>query len=313
MKIRIGHLSTFYHTALLLMNRKDGEDALGTHSEWRLFGTGPAIVEAFARGELDLAYLGLPPAIIGIGRGLGIVCVAGGHMEGTVMTGRPRWKGVPDLQGPDEVLRQFHGRTIGVPGKGSIHDVILREELAAAGLEQEVRVRNFPWADEVTEAMARGEIEAAFGTPALAVAVRRFVGGRILVPASMLWPGNPSYGIVAARKFLEENRELVGRFLRLHEEAEALFRNDPRGAAGKIARETGVVDEEFVLETLRVSPRYCGQLTEEYMESAVRFIGPLRRLGYIGRDISREEIFDTTIIRTLHPEQDHYREIIREE
>ena len=44
-------------------------------------------------------------------------------------------------------------------------------------------------ADQVTEAMARGEIEAAFGTPALGVAVRHFAGGKILIPASMLWPG----------------------------------------------------------------------------------------------------------------------------
>jgi len=313
MKIRIGHLSTFYHTAILLMARGDGAAAVGADIDWRLFGTGPEIVNAFENGELDLAYIGLPPAIIGIARGVGIVCVAGGHMEGTVMAGRTRWKGFPELRGPETILRQFAGRKIGVPGKGSIHDVILRENLATAGLEQDVRVVNYPWADQVTEAMARGEIEAAFGTPALGVAIRHFAGGKLLMPASMLWPGNPSYGIVAGREFLHKHPETIRRFLFLHEEAEAMLRNDPRGASRMIAKETGVVDEAFVLETLRVSPRYCAQLTEGYIGSTLRFIGPLKRLGFITRDVSADEIFDLSVIKEVHPEKDHYGEGIREE
>lgn len=311
MKIRIGHLSTFYHTAILLMARGDGAAAIGADIDWRLFGTGPAIVDAFERGELDLAYLGLPPAIIGISRGVGIVCVAGGHMEGTVMAGKMRWKGFSDLRETETILRQFSGRSIGVPGKGSIHDVILREILATANLERDVRVLNYPWADQVTEAMARGDIEAAFGTPALGVAVRHFAGGKILIPASMLWPENPSYGIIAGRKFLQKHPEVVRRFLLLHEEAESFLRNDPRNASRMIAKETGVVDEEFVLETLRVSPRYCSQLTEGYIGATLRFIGPLRRLGFITRDVSAEEIFDLSAISSAHPEKDHYGDGIK--
>lgn len=311
MKMRIGHLSTFYHTAILLMARGDGAAAVGADIDWRLFGTGPAIVSAFENGELDLAYLGLPPAIIGISRGVGIVCVAGGHMEGTVMAGRARWKGFPELRGPEAVLRQFIGRAIGVPGKGSIHDVILKDCLAEGGLEGDVKVVNYPWADQVTEAMARSEIEAAFGTPALGVAIRHFAGGKVLIPASLLWPGNPSYGIVAGRKFLNDHRGMVERFLRLHEEAESLLRNDPRSASRMIATETGTVGEEFVLETLRISPRYCAQLTERYMASTLRFVGPLKRLGFIMRDVSADEIFDLSAISAVHPEKDHYGDGIK--
>lgn len=295
------------------MARGDGAAAIGADIDWRLFGTGPAIVNAFENGELDLAYIGLPPAIIGISRGVGIVCIAGGHMEGTVMAGRMRWKGSPELSETGTILRQFIGKPIGVPGKGSIHDVILRESLAAGGLERDVRVVNYSWADQVTEAMARGEIEAAFGTPALGIAVRLFAGGKILIPASMLWPENPSYGIVAGRRFLRDQPEIVRRFLLLHEEAENLLRNEPRRAGRMIAKETGVIDEEFVLETLRVSPRYCSQLTEGYMASTLRFIGPLKRLGFITRDVSAGEIFDPSMIRAVHPEKDHYGDGIREE
>ncbi len=40
-------------------------DTMGAGAEWKLFGTGPAIVDAFKKRELDMAYIGLPPAIIG--------------------------------------------------------------------------------------------------------------------------------------------------------------------------------------------------------------------------------------------------------
>jgi len=77
-KLRIGHLSTFYHTAILLMARKDIISRLGADAEWTLMGTGPAIMKAFGKGELDLAYIGLPPAIIAMEQGSPVVCVAGG-------------------------------------------------------------------------------------------------------------------------------------------------------------------------------------------------------------------------------------------
>ncbi|MBI5198593.1 MAG: ABC transporter substrate-binding protein, partial [Nitrospirae bacterium] len=113
MTLRIGHISTFYHTAILLMKRRDLIERLGIDVEWRLFGTGPAIVDAFGREELDLAYIGLPPAIIGIGRGTDIVCIAGGHMEGTVITGKKDFVGFPEEQDLAVILGQLKGKRIG--------------------------------------------------------------------------------------------------------------------------------------------------------------------------------------------------------
>ncbi len=305
MKLRIGHLSTFYHTAIILMARRDMNARLGADTEWKLFGTGPSIMQAFGRGELDLAYIGLPPAIIGMGQGIGVVCVAGGHMEGTVMAGKSSWKGFPEIDDLGAVLRQFIGRRIGVPGKGSIHDVILKECLAAHHLEGDIHVRNYPWADLVTEAIVRDEVDAAFGTPALAVAIRRFAGGRILYPPSRLWPENPSYGILAHKDALRTHRELVRRFLVLHEEAEAALRSDPEGSAQAITDYVGIIDREFVLETLQVSPKYCAKLSGGYISSTMKFVKALKGLGYIGRELSRDEIFDTSLIDAVHPLRDH--------
>ena len=306
MKLRIGHLSTFYHTAILLMAGGKADARLGLEIEWRLMGTGPAIMQAFQRGELDLAYIGLPPAMIGMDRGAPLICVAGGHMEGTVMAGKPEWKGFPEETELRALLQQFAGKRIGVPGRGSIHDVILRNAIEGCGLEPEIEVVNYAWADMVTEAVVRDEVAAAVGTPALAAAIRRFAGGKMLFPPSRLWPHNPSYGIVAHQGLLEKKAEVAEGFLRLHEETTAYLRAQPREAAKTIAEFIGIVDQDLVLDALRISPKYCAHLTEEYVAATMQFVPVLRKLGYIKSEIDKDRIFYRAIIDRIHPERDHY-------
>ena len=306
MKIRIGHLSTFYHTAILLMAQGGMENRIGAAIEWKLMGTGPAIMKAFRNNELDLAYIGLPPAIIGIDQGTRVSCVAGGHMEGTVMTGKSEWLGYTETDDLTAMLGQFRGHRIGVPGTGSIHDVILKDCLASLGLSREIGIVNFAWADQVLEAIVNGDVSAAFGTPALAVAVQRYAGGKILYPPSKLWPDNPSYGIVAHRDFLTKQPEALERFLRIHEEAAAFMRERPKDAAQVIAAFVGVVDKEFVMDTLSISPRYCAKLTGAYIASTMKFVPVLKKMGYIGTEPAQESIFFRDIIDHVHPEADHY-------
>lgn len=302
MSLRIGHLSTFYHTSILMIARH----TMGPDAEWKLFGTGPAIVNAFEKDEIDLAYIGLPPAIIGIARGVNIRCVAGGHVEGTVISAGGQFKGFPEISSLYEILAQFAGHTIGVPGKGSIHDVIISELLRKYNLDKEIGIKNFRWADEILEAIHKGEVSAAVGTPALAVAVTHFTGGKIVYPPSRLWPHNPSYGILVNNAFLNKDRETVGRFLARHEEAAALLRNNQSGAAKIISDYVGIVDQDYILDILKVSPKYCACLTDEYISATMEFVRTLKQLDYIKRDIPSGEIFDTSLIDAIHPEKDHY-------
>lgn len=306
MKLRIGHLSTFYHTAILLMADKKFAEELGAEPQWRLFGTGPSIVNAFEEGGLDIAYIGLPPAIIGIARGVKIRCIAGGHMEGTVICSKKKYLGFPEVQKLDEILRQFSGKKIGVPGKGSIHDVILSDCLSRYNLMQDIQVVNFPWADQVTEAVVRDEISAAFGTPALAAAVKYYADGRILYPASLLWPGNPSYGILADTEFIRTSGVLLEKFLLAHEKATGILRERNRDAAKIISGFLGFAEEELVFDALNISPKYCAKLSEKYIASTMEFVRALKALGYINHEISPDEIFDTSLNRKIHPGGDHY-------
>jgi len=309
-RLRIGHLSTFYHTAITMMAKPEFLKDVEAEVEWRLFGTGPDIVNAFERGQIDLAYVGLPPAIIGIDRGVPIMCVAGGHMEGTVLSGMKALAGFPEVNDIRSILKQFHGCKVGVPGKGSIHDVILKNYIEKYRLNHNIEVVNFPWADMITEAFVKGDIVAACGTPALAQAIKRFAGGKILCPPSMLWPNNPSYGILVTAEFLSQKQSLVEKFLVAHENVTAYIRNTPLQAAQAIADYVGFIDSEFIFDTLMLSPRYCAYLSDAFRSSTMEFVTALKKIGYIKRLLREKEIFYMNIIRRIHPSVDHYHENI---
>ncbi|MHA1846005.1 MAG: ABC transporter substrate-binding protein, partial [Promethearchaeota archaeon] len=139
-RVRMGHLSTFYHTCFLLMDSNDLNLELGAQIEGKLYGTGPEMIQDFKRGNLDGGYLGLPPAIIGIESGVPIKCVASGHIEGTMMIAKNNYKSLKE-SGNDltKVLNQFSNLRIGVTSKGSIHDVIIGHYLKALKLHDKVR------------------------------------------------------------------------------------------------------------------------------------------------------------------------------
>jgi NitT/TauT family transport system substrate-binding protein len=301
--VRIGYLSTMYHTSFLLQGTPFLKDR-GLSATWTLFASGPDIVNAMRDHRVDLGYIGLPPVIIGIDRGLGLTCIAGGHIEGTVMIAGEEARSLGECSGMRGFLSQFSGKTIGTPPKGSIHDVIVNELIREYGIA-DISVKNYPWADLLPDALSEGEIAAAAGTPALAVAAERWGRARIVVPPDRLWPFNPSYGIVVMRDMLS-SPDLLSRFLSAHEAACEMIRHDPRTCSQIVARTTGMVDEAFVMETYRISPKYCAALATEYRASTMRFVHVLHALGYIARLIDEKEIFDLSLIEHVHPGPHHY-------
>lgn len=303
-QLRIGYLSTMYHTSHILQCGGAVERELKAAPQWHLFGTGPAMIEAFGSGGLDLGYIGLPPAMIGIGGGLKLKCIAGGHVEGTVLVG-PAGAGVArDAAGVGGVLARFAGKKIGAPARGSIHDIILRHllgEHAVAGAD----VVNYAWADLMPQAIADGEIAAAAGTPPLAEVARTWHGLDIIVPPRLLWPFNPSYGIVVREALLRE-RALLESFIALHEQASNLIRERPAEAAAMVAGRVQAVDAAFVGRVFAVSPHYCAALPGLYRRSAMAFAPVLRALGSVDHRLSEDEVFDLSFIDRVHPEAHHY-------
>ncbi|UGV41017.1 ABC transporter substrate-binding protein [Methanococcoides orientis] len=299
MKLRIGHLSTMYHTSFILMGMDWLKNA-GIEPEWKLFGGGPAIVRALENNELDIGYIGLPPAMIGIDHGLKIKCIAGGHVEGTVMIANPEFLTLDECRNDRTLfLEQFKGYTVACPPSGSIHDVIIKNYIKEAGLENDIDVLNYEWADMIPEAIADGEIKVAVGTPSLAVVAKRYCDTKIVTPPEKLWPDNPSYGIVATSEMIESSPDVLLKFIKLHEKACVFIRENTEEAAKLVAETIEIIDSDFVNEMYKVSPKYSAGISEEYISSTMRFVDVLNELGYISKKLNQKDIFDLRFVEKL--------------
>ena len=306
-RLSIGHLSTCYHSNFILMQNDDLKTQLGVEVDWKLFGNGPEMVAAFKNNELDIGYIGLPPAIIGIEQGVPIKCVAGGHVEGTILCAKKKYK--DDTQMDNNLLKvmsQFKGAAIGVPAKGSIHDVILNFYLDKYKLQGEIEVVNYAQPELIALDMKKNKLEGGVGTPCLSVFAATLFESRLIIRADNLWDNNPSYGVFFHENLIRKNPERVLGFLALHKKSATLLRKTPDMAAELIADTIEMATEEYIKEVLKISPKYCIALSEGYVKSTMEFVGALHRLGYIKRSLSVDEIFEFRFVEKVHPEHHHY-------
>ena len=306
-KLRIGHLSTAYHSNFILMGEKDLQRDFNKEIRWKLFGTGPAMIEAFQNKKLDIGYMGLPPAIIGVDNGVPIKCVAGGHIEGTIMVASKKYKTMTDRNNNvSDIFSQFKGFSIGVPSKGSIHEVILNFYLKKYNLLNEIDVKHYKQAEFIATDMQKGILEGGVGTPALAVFSSTIFDSHLIIPPEYLWKDNPSYGIFFHENIIENEPEIVLKFLSHNKEASLMLRESPSKAANIISNTFEILTERYVLEVLKISPKYCIALSEGYIKSTMEFVRVLKDLDYVKKELRINDIFDLKFVREIHPEPEHY-------
>jgi NitT/TauT family transport system substrate-binding protein len=306
-KLHIGHLSTAYHTNFILMADKSIEKKLNMDIDWTLFGTGPAMVEAFNNDRLDIGYMGLPPAIVGIDKGVPIKCVAGGHVEGTVIIAKKEFKSSYEYKDDlFKTLSQFKGKSIGVTSKGSIHEVILSYYLDKYNLGDQIDVRYYGQAEFIALDMKHGILSGGVGTPALAVFSSTIQDSHIIGPPDLLWKDNPSYGIFSSEKFIKNYPEIIIKFLEKHKNASYLLRTSPQRAAEMIAKSFEIINLKYAKSILEISPKYCIALSEGFVSSTMEFVKSLHELGYIKRNLTLDDIFYFKFIKEVHPEENHY-------
>ncbi|MHA1384885.1 MAG: ABC transporter substrate-binding protein [Candidatus Helarchaeota archaeon] len=311
-KIRIGFLSTIYHSSFPLMCNKKIEKTLGINAEWELHGTGPSIIEKFLNKELDMGYIGLPPTIIGIDKGATIKCVSGGHVEGTIMVGLNHFKSYKEVNySITELFKQFQGKVIGVPKKGSIHDVILRDWIEKSGMNNEITIRNYDITDFILLDMKNKLVDVAVGTPALAVFLNQYIKIKQLIQTNQWWPYNPSYGIIVSDELIENYPEIVENIVKLHKQTCTNLRNNPQKIAKIVENEVEFINTDFILDTYKISPKYCAAIPPSYIDCTMKFVNVLHKLKYIKRKLQKSDIFYLDFIEKVHPEIHHYENGIK--
>jgi ABC-type nitrate/sulfonate/bicarbonate transport system substrate-binding protein len=301
-KLRIGHLSTAYHTNFIMMADETFNNWMGVPIEWTMYSTGPQMIEDFIQQKLDIGYLGLPPAIIGMDKGVHIKCVAGGHVEGTVLIASSEYQEMAKCHcSVEEAFQQFKGKTIGTTKRGSIHEVILSHYVHKFGLQDEITIKTYDMAEFIGIDIRNKKIAAGVATPALAVFADYIGDSHIIVPSQFLWKNNPSYGILFHQDIIDNHFDIGYRFIQAHNYSTHILNARREIAAKRIADVFKIVDADYIRLILDISPKYNIDLTVEYVQTTLDFADRLKDYAYIKGQMSIDSIFEYKFVNKLFP------------
>jgi NitT/TauT family transport system substrate-binding protein len=252
--VRAGHLPNITHAQALLGQANGAfEKALAPAAkvEWKIFGAGPSVIEAIFAGQLDLAYVGPNPAINGFVRSEGhaLRIIAGATSGGAALIVR----GDSGINGPED----FHGKKVASPQLGNTQDVALRAWLKSHGMTPAERggdVWVVPVAspDQIT-LFLRKQLDAAWAPEPWASRLIHQANGRMLLDERTLWPDGRfvTAHLIVRRDFLSQHRNLVLKWVRVHQELTEWLNQNPGQAKEtlneEIRRETGKSLPENVL------------------------------------------------------------------
>lgn len=232
------------------------------------FRTGAELVSAFGAGDLDAAYVGQAPVTMAVARRTAdLQVLALVNAEGSEIVVR--------TNDPARRLEDLRGRTLAIPGIGSVQDLLVRKALAAAGLADAVKVIVLR-APEMGPALQSGQIDAFIAWEPHGAQARVRGVGRTLVPSRAIWKGHPCCVLAVGRAFLASQPGAAEALRRAHRRAIEFIRADPAAALAIAARQTGL--EEPVLREALAEVTYEWRLSAADELEVVR---SLTALGYL--------------------------------
>jgi aliphatic sulfonates family ABC transporter substrate-binding protein len=235
----------------------------GLKVEMKPFAAGPAMLPAFAAGEIDLGWMGEFPATTGFANGLPLRIVLVQSMLPTDV------RLVANPQSKISDLKDLKGKKLGVTLGSTSHSHVLLA-LAAAGLtEQDVTMVNLAPAVMVP-AYTAGQIDAAFTWEPGSGELEKLGGVRIATTKS-LGSMTGLFG-VASRSYLATHPEDLQKFLRGWSAALSDYAKNPEAVLAFEAKRLNqpVGDLSKLIERQgAIFPPVEQQLVPDYLGSAV--------------------------------------------
>ncbi len=243
------------------------------------YATGMQLTSALARGDIQVAYICLSPAILAYSRGVPLVIVAGSHKHGYGLVASPGITNISDL----------NGATIGCVREGGMVDILLNRMIREYDLK-DVRIQRMEPLKQVI-ALETGRIDAAF-LPEHHATAAESNGFHMLITSHELWDDMQGSVLIVKRELIDDDPETVRKLVLVTQRATDRINDDPDEAAAVLAEE---LDTE--LEIIKKSMSRLNYTTQIDAESVQEMIDYMVELGYIEEGMRAEDMLDTTFLQ----------------
>jgi NitT/TauT family transport system substrate-binding protein len=291
------------HAACAYISQDKGwyEDEGLVLTAYESYVSGMALASALARGDIEVAYICLVPAINArANAGVPIKVVAGTHKYGYgLVVDADKIKSVKDLEKPEVRL--------GCVREGGAVDVFLHKVIDTYHLDEGRVLSNAQRMNPPKQVMAikMGQLDAAFLPEQWATMAEEF-GFTMLLMSQDVWPEMQGSVLVVKEDLIIERPAVVKKLVEVSQRATDWSNRNPEEAAGVVARrmqETGgeilPVEVADVASSLEISPgvllrsmqrmEYTTGVDPEIVQDTIDYIA---ELGYIKSSFDAGEILD---------------------
>jgi len=299
-ELALAYMPIFPDLQYFVMESEGYLDEIDADIDAREFTDGPAIIQAYGGGEIDVAMFGIVPSMIVIDRGIPAKVTAANIKEPMAIMAHEEFQSMWDDHGADafEVWEDEHGEKFrfGTFPQGSVPDVLLRywlRDVVGVTPDEVADIIEIGGANAVFQAIANGEIDgSSIMEPVPTRAEMEGFEVQTFLTSAEIMPGQPA----AVTLMSDEVREsdIATQFLRQHVRATEFIDESPDETAGIIEDGIGMPVEQArraldgPLANFVTDPREIESGTEIFSRFA-------HENGQIDEELSLDEIFDRSI------------------
>ncbi|WP_049983355.1 ABC transporter substrate-binding protein [Halorubrum sp. BV1] len=269
------------------------------------FTDGPAIVQAFGSGEIDVAMFGIVPAMIVIDRGIPAQVTAANIREPMGIMAESSFHETFESEGADAFAtwREERGRPFrfGTFPQGSVPDVLLRYWLQETGVDpatnDAVEIIEINGASAVWQAIANDEIDGtSIMEPVPTIAEAEGSSVTMLRTAAEILPGQPA--AVTLMSDAVRDSPVAAQFLEQHVRATEFIDENPDATAQHVEAGIGMPADrarralDSPLSNFISDPAAITDATQVFSEFAAEN-------GQIDEQLSTDQIFDLDVYDSL--------------
>jgi NitT/TauT family transport system substrate-binding protein len=210
------------------------------------FQSGPALTQALLAGQLDVAYVGIGPALVARAKGAAIKVVASNIVEQVSVVALAPLAAAFSAGDPTTAFARFtkdHGRKpiIASYPRGAVPEAALQYWLRNTLKSGEQNVQLIYQGEaQLQQSLLSGAIDgAALVEPAVSIVLSRAPDSRVIARGSQLFPNQPGAVLVVRQKLIDEHPNVVQQLVNAHIAATATLRGQPLEAADAVQKYVG--------------------------------------------------------------------------
>jgi len=261
----------------------------------KVFPTGAPEMQAMLTHQIDVAYVGSAPFITALSHGLDARIIAAVQVQGSNLVLRPEYA----YTRPEDIK----GLKIATFPPGTIQDTLLREWLLDNGIDpkKDVDIRGMGPGDAIS-AIAAENVMAVFLPHPAPTIIELEGNGRSIVASGEMKPNHACCVLVATGSLIRENPDLVQAIVETHVRATRYNCKHKQDAARFYSDRTSFEVDKVMKSLEDWDGRWLAD-PFAVQESVVAYAQTQKRLGYIDKELTEDEIFTTRFYSAIVQEQ----------